>query len=353
MSFGRIYLKSLLRRLLLALINLIKRILAANPRMRVLLYNLHNRQEFTDLYEHEKMLADTVRIDTYKKGIERHVHPGDTVLDLGTGTGILSFFAAQQKAKKIYAVDHSAFIAIAAKVAKKNNFGNIEFVKCHSRNFKSAMKIDVLIHEQIGDYLFNENMIQNILDLRDRVLKPGGRIIPGKFELFLEPTCLKRPFNVPFIWENTLHGIDFTFLATYYEELEQYKPSDYRQEWIKADAIDHFLCQASPVLEFDLNELVSEKDIPRTIDVSRQLVRPGSFDGICMFFKVIFDEETQFETSPLTTHTHWGNCFFRIESRQCQGDETVKYTLNMPDLLDIKKWSVSIKRFQDKVPTRA
>ena len=335
-------------KVLIALIKLMKKTVASSPRLRVLLYDLRNREEFTDLCEHEKMLADSVRINTYKRAIEKHVGAEDMVLDLGTGTGILSFFAAGQKPEKIYAIDHSEFITIAEAIAKKNKFENIEFVKTNSRNFNPDVKFDIIIHEQIGDYLFNENMIQNLLDLRHRLLKPSGRIIPGKFELFLEPACLKEPFNIPFIWENQVHGVDFSFLENYYEELEQHKPADYRQEWIEADAVNHFLCEAKPILEFDLNELGSEKEIPRSMEISKQIVTPGSFDGMCLFFKVVFDEEIHFDTSPLTTHTHWGNCFFRIESRKCQGGESVKYKLNMPDLLDIKTWSVSIKRFQEK-----
>jgi len=74
--------------------------LGSSPRLRVLLYDLSNRQEFGDLYEHEKMLADTVRIDTYKRAIQKHIGPEDVVLELGTGFGILAFFAAKQDAKK-------------------------------------------------------------------------------------------------------------------------------------------------------------------------------------------------------------------------------------------------------------
>ena len=66
---------------------------------------------------HEEMLRDTARTEAYRLAIEKNVHlfEGKTVLDIGTGTGILSLFAAKYgKAKKIYAVDN-ADIAFFAK----------------------------------------------------------------------------------------------------------------------------------------------------------------------------------------------------------------------------------------------
>ena len=338
----------LLRKSIVIVLRSLRNLLLSRPKFRALIYDMYNKEEFGNLYEHEKMLADSVRINHYRKAIRKHIGPEDTVLDLGTGTGILSFFAAQQKARKICALDHSNFIEIARKVAEHNNFQNIEFIQTNSRDFRSDIKFDVIIHEQIGDYLFNENMIQNILDLKKRLLKPNGRILPGKFELFVEPACLEESFNIPFIWENELYGVDFQFLREYYESLDNFKPVDYTQEWIEAAAVKRFLCEPVPILAFDLNTLNSEQEIPHVFEMSKTLTTSGSFDGFCLYFKVIFDEEIHFDTSPLTPYTHWGNCFFRIESRQRFAGDIVTYRVTIQDLLDIKRWSVSVKRFEER-----
>jgi protein arginine N-methyltransferase 1 len=327
-------------------LNPIRKTVSLSPQLQKFVYEIINRREFGNLYEHEKMLADKKRIETYKRAIDKHITSDDVVLDLGTGTGILSFFASKNKAKKIYAIDHSNLIKIAQKVAKYNNFENIEFVQVNSRDFNPEIKFDVIIHEQMGDYLFNENMIDNLLDLKSRLLKAGGKILPGKFEFYVEPVDLHEEFNVPFIWENELYGIDFSFLKTDHETLDEFIEVGYKQEWIDAASVKEFLCKPDPVLSFDLMGLNSEGDIHRLIEVEKNIIKKGMLDGFCMYFKAIFDEEITLDTSPKSEYTHWGNCIFRIEPRACNGNEKINFTLSFPDLLDIRTWSVSNIRTQ-------
>ncbi|MBI2364599.1 MAG: hypothetical protein HYV01_06280 [Deltaproteobacteria bacterium] len=45
--------------------------------------------------EHRQYLADDARISAYRRAIQEVVHPGDVVLDLGAGTGILGLLGAR------------------------------------------------------------------------------------------------------------------------------------------------------------------------------------------------------------------------------------------------------------------
>ena len=200
-----------------------------------------NVAEFEDVSEHERMLSDRVRVDTYAAGIDRHVHTGDVVLDVGTGTGILSFLSAR-KAAKVYALDHSAVLDIARKIGDHNGFTNIEYVRSHSREFDPPGGVDVIVHEQIGDELFEENIIENLVELRDRVLKPGGRILPSRFGLFLEPIQVKDDYSVPFIWQLDVHDIRFGFLRD--DEHVQSLPRRWDIHWLHRLEVDHLLCRA-------------------------------------------------------------------------------------------------------------
>jgi len=51
----------------------------------------------------------------------------------------------------------------------------------------------------MDSFLFNEETVKNILNLKKRLLKGTGKIIPRKFELFLEPVCSKWEYMGPYM----------------------------------------------------------------------------------------------------------------------------------------------------------
>jgi SAM-dependent methyltransferase len=329
------------KQFLIQLVHASLKVIKSSRAIRAVLFDARNAAEFANLNEHEKMLADKVRVESYRRAIRKYINPGEVIVDLGTGTGILSFFASKQNPRKIYAIDHSDFIDVARNIADHNKIDNVHFVKTNSRNFRPEEQVDVILHEQIGDHLFDENMIENILDLKQRILKKTGRILPGKFELFLEPVNIKSDYRVPFLWETEMDGIDFSFLK-HLVEIEPFKPAGYAMGWLESSALESFLCEPQPVLSFDLNELKNQDDLPTTIKSSKKVVTPGGMDGLCFYFRVIFDEENHFDTSPVHTKTHWGNRLFRVERRHFRIGDEISYSMTMDTILDSRTWSVSV-----------
>lgn len=66
-------------------------------------------QFYSLLSQQQNMMQDYVRTATYQKAIFDNASDfeGKVVLDVGAGSGILSFFAAQAGAAKVYAVEAS------------------------------------------------------------------------------------------------------------------------------------------------------------------------------------------------------------------------------------------------------
>jgi protein arginine N-methyltransferase 1 len=252
---------------------------------------------FDEMPLHEEMLADSVKMNAYQAAIQCYVTPNDDVVDVGTGTGILAFLAARKSSGKIYAIDRSKEILKYAKsVAKANNITNVIFKSINSRKFNKP--VDVIIHDQMGIALFDEGMVETILDVRDRCLKPGGRILPAKFELYLEPVRLIKQERIPFIDEQTLYGLVFPPAKVY--RLREVYPRD----------IDLMLCDPEPVFSFDLNTLTRDQ-IPKKQVIKKPIIRNGQMDGVCMYFKVIFEDCFAFSTGPFHPKTHWPMLLYR------------------------------------------
>jgi len=302
-------------------------------------YDLMNETNFAGLAEHEEMLSDSVRVDAYHRAIQRGVGPGDVVLDLGTGTGLLAFLASRAGAKKVYAVEHSDFIEVAREIARLNGFSNIEFVQANSREYTPPEPVDVVVHEQMGDELFNENMLQNVLDLRDRVLRPGGRILPARFRLFVEPVSMHEAMRVRRFWNIALpEGIDLAPMAASHVAA-RFDTGRNEQLWVRPGSVASTLGAPEPLLEVDLHTLRDVAELPVDHVVERTATVDTIVDGACVWFEAVFDDETTLTTSPLATNTSWGNRMFRIDDEVAAG-QTLRLHVHLAQLVDASTWSV-------------
>lgn len=313
--------------------------LASNDWLMSVVYDLMNETNFAGLAEHEAMLSDSVRVEAYHQGIHANVKPGDVVLDLGTGTGLLAFMAAKAGASKVYAVEHSEFIDVAREIAGHNNITNIEFIQANSREFTPAEKVDVILHEQMGDELFNENMLENLLDLRDRVLAPGGRILPDRFQLFVEPVSFHEAKRVRRFWNIDLpDGIDLSATERSYTAA-RYDTGRTEQLWVSKGAVAATMGTPEPVLEFDLASLESVESLQLDHVVAREAQTDMIVDGLCVWFTASFDDTTTLSTSPLAPATHWGNRMFRVDEEVTAG-EARRWHLHLGNIVDPATWSV-------------
>jgi protein arginine N-methyltransferase 1 len=309
----------------------LRREIAQHPATRGIYRELANRNLFTDLYQHDRMLADRVRVGAYHRAIERYVKPGDVVLDLGTGSGLLALLAAKAGAGVVYAIDHGPLIDAARAVAEDNGLRNIRFERVNSRRFACAEKLDVILQEQIGDALFEEQMVDSVADVRDRLLKPGGLILPARFELFLDPVQLREAR--PFAWQQEIDGLRFGALR----RLEPEQPRTYHFKPLPPGDYQHFLTRSEPVLAFDLARATA-RELPERVFYKRPVTTAGRLDGFCLHFRARFDDEIAIETSPFAEHTCWRDPLLRVETRVCAEGDRISLRLEVPDWADPTTW---------------
>ena len=113
------------------------------------------------------------------------------MLDVGCGTGILCMFAAKAGAKQVIGVDCSDILEQTTKIVAQNVAETglpdvITLLKGKMEEVELPVdKVDIIISEWMGYFLFYESMLDTVLVARDKYLKPGGLIFPDKAVLYL------------------------------------------------------------------------------------------------------------------------------------------------------------------------
>lgn len=136
-------------------------------------------------------LKDTKRTLAFRKSIRQTVKNGDVVVDAGAGTGILSFFAAEAGASKVFSLEiDPLLVKCLKKSVKLNNLDSvIEVMPGNIKDIATKLpkNVDVVISELIETGLIEEMQVE-IINLFHRlgVIGTKTKVIPHKYETFVE-----------------------------------------------------------------------------------------------------------------------------------------------------------------------
>lgn len=134
--------------------------------------------------EHRHYLRDRHRVSAYDRAIREVVRPGDVVVDVASGTGILGMLACRAGASRVYAIEQSSIAGLARQIAKANGFEHIiTSVRGYSRLVTIPERADVVVCDQIGGFGLEAGIFELAKDVRQRFLRPGGTLVPSTVEL--------------------------------------------------------------------------------------------------------------------------------------------------------------------------
>lgn len=255
---------------------------------------------------HIDMLDDDVRTRAFQAAIRQVVRPGDAVLDIGTGTGILAVTAANAGARHVYAIESSAIGYAARAVFAANGVADrVTLLHGRSTRLELPERADVLVSEMIGDPL-DEEILEIYADAQRRLLEPDARVIPESLTLMVLPLTVPAEVRERYFFSarrsaawGAQYGIDFTPLPRAEADgtRRMMIPPQRLREWPQ-------LGPPAAIASYDLRTFAGR---PMANEATLVLASDGRFDGLLLYFDAGLAPGIRLSVHPDTAgeHNHW------------------------------------------------
>lgn len=273
---------------------------------------------------HYQLVRDYSRTLTYRSAIERAA-PGQVMLEIGCGSGILSCFAAKAGAAKVYAIEEGNIIEVAKAVAEANAVSDrIEFIARNSMNVELSEPVDVIFSELISNKPFGQRIAPVLADAARRFLKPNGVMIPSHMEYFaigVESGRFMRSAGRPPAPESDreafarAYGLDLGPLIDAVNRSHEQSGNRHYEQFLGQDipSNDQVLTAPVSIGAYDL----SAHEEPPDDAVHFELLAdsPGQLNAITTCFVARLDETTTLSSLPADPHLHpaWSQIAWEVE----------------------------------------
>ncbi|HLJ15271.1 MAG TPA: 50S ribosomal protein L11 methyltransferase [Bryobacteraceae bacterium] len=283
-----------------------------------------------------RLLSDKVRCTGFREAILRTVKPGDTVVDLGAGTGLLSFFALQAGARHVYAIELSRISEIARELIDANGFQKqITVIPNISTKVRLPERCDVLISETLSSFGFDsENIIESITDARKRFLKPEGRIIPESAQTLLVPFS-SDDFGVGSI-PQPFYGLNY----------QPYRKQLFDQPFLMRASGEAFVELSAPAVCHKL-DFSRDSQIPGKSITPFRISRDGRLDGFLGWFEAQLAPGVAIGNSPYLPHNNWWQLYFPVlDQSDVRAGQLIILELEPKTIADEIKWSYTVRSLE-------
>lgn len=178
------------------------------------------------------MINDEPRMPAYDAALRAAITPGCHVIDIGAGTGIFSLLACKYGAAHVTAIEPAAAVLLLKETARANGFEDrITILKGLSTDYRPERKADVIVSDIRGILPLFEHHIATIVDARERLLAPGGTLIPMRDTLhcaLVHAPVQERRITVP--WLRNDYDLDLS-------AGHRYAANTYDKTFLQPDAL--------------------------------------------------------------------------------------------------------------------
>ncbi|XP_069600144.1 protein arginine N-methyltransferase 9 [Ranitomeya imitator] len=308
---------------------------------------------------HFVMLNDVRRNRMYQKAIENAVQAGcQTVLDIGTGTGILSMFAKSAGAPHVYACELSkTMYDLACEVVAANHMEDqikILHMKSHDVQVPAHIpeRVSLVVTETVDAGLFGEGIVETLIHAWKYLLlepKPKdascggyGQVIPAGavvYGMFVECPEIRRHHRVCVndVVGVNIEGVQFSSPVHCTHKSSEANEPYATEKMSRVPGGYKALSQPFQALTVDFNSLQDLESVAsgKSFRISVLVQEQGHLDCFITWFVLHLDHEHSLSTGP-GEESCWEQAVFPIQSLPADGyivnhGDTVVLDVHCPD----------------------
>ena len=288
------------------------------------------------------MITCEPRMSAYAEALRQAITPGCTVIDIGAGSGIFSLLACRYGAGSVIAIEtHDAVELLHAAAVANGVRDRITVVQGLSTEFAATVKADVIISDLRGCLPLFEGHIPTIVDARERLLAPGGRLIPMRDRLRVALANHPKTHNsYEEPWLHNKFGLDLSTAHRF--AVNQWR----KVNFAPADLISN----AQDLLVLDYS-VISDPNIKVETELTAE--RAGTAHGFVVWFDAELGPGIGFSNAPGEPEQVYSQSFFPFERavELTRGDRIeIKLKANLIDGSYVWSWNSCVWRSSSKLP---
>lgn len=286
---------------------------------------------------HRNLIADRARNEAFYRALQQVIVPGKTtVADLGSGTGLLGFYALRLGAKDVYFYEYSPALKLSQKIARHNGLRRCHFVHQHSRMVENPIAVDVVVSETLGNYAYEENIIETLGDAR-RFLKPNGVLIPQQIAQYIAPVITPRFYQELCVWDDAGADLDFSLA-------QQMSLNNFYVRTVEASEL---LDYGGSAQRWDQVDLRKKNGSLRHGQAQWPIAADVTLYGFALWWDCELLPGNTLSTSPLAPRSHWEQLYCPVSEpiSARRGDE-LRIELTSDSRFEVGasvKWQITLQ----------
>ncbi|OEK02680.1 hypothetical protein BFP97_14615 [Roseivirga sp. 4D4] len=271
---------------------------------------------------HFDMLADSKRNDAFEKAIVKCIDKKSRVLDIGTGSGLLSMMSARAGAESILACEVNPEIAkVATRIVQANGYTDrVSVINKRSDHLEPGEdytgKFNVIVSEILDSGGLGEGVLPSLRQAKSEMGTSDVKIIPAGIALKAQLIEIPKLHEVNPI--KTISGFDLSIFDEF-RVSDTYTPVNLANQDYKG------LSEIFDLRSYDfynIHEYEIDFDNPEIDQLEIAVSDNGMVQAVAFWFDLHMDEEDTYSSGPGGELDHWLQAIYYFEQpkRVEQGD---------------------------------